>query len=519
MSETKFNKGLYVVVFLLALTGAFIGTALGLFWTKGAKPVSVPPQKESGQLPEASGQLSVSSGQQLITEHSPLTNTRTDDVTETRRNAIVRAAEKIGPAVVSISVVQIRTIRETPFGDQFFDEFWGRYFQPREYKQKVYSLGSGVIINEDGYILTNEHVARGADELKVTLTDGKEYKGKIAGQDFTSDLAVVKIEGREFPYAPLGDSDSLIIGEWAIALGNPFGYLLDDPHPTVTVGVISALNRDIKMDPQEGRSYRKMIQTDAAINPGNSGGPLVDANGQVIGINTFIFSTSRGSEGIGFAIPIDRAKNIISDLISKGKVVKGWVGIKVQDLTQLLASSLGIEEKEGAIITEVDKGSPAEKAQIKRGDLITEINGEKVRNKADFQGITSYVKPQDKLEISYIRDKKVIQAELSAQKEPTVKVAEEKEDFLGITVSEITPRIAEELNLTSKAGVVIIAVDEGGKGEGLGLREGDVIREINNQKIKNMDDYKKLIANVRNQRRLVMVIEREGGMYVVSVTL
>jgi serine protease Do len=167
----------------------------------------------------------------------------------------------------------------------------------------------------------------------------------------------------------------------------------------------------------------------------------------------------------------------------------------------------------------VDKSSPAEKAQVKRGDLITEINGEKVRNKADFQGITSYLKPQDKLEISLVREKRVIHTELSAQKEPTVKIAEEKEDFLGITVSEITPRIAEELNLTSKAGVVIIAVDEGSKGEGLGLREGDVIREINNQKVKNMDDYKKLIANVRNQRRLSLVIERGGGMYVVSVTL
>ena len=512
MIENKVSKLIYITVFLLALLGAFLGTGLGLFWSKGAKPVVALPQKGSGQLPVVSKSL-------LATEHSSLTTAGTDDITETRRNAIVRAAEKIGPAVVSISVVQIRTIRETPFGDQFFDEFWGRYFQPREYKQKVYSLGSGVIISEDGYILTNEHVVRGADELKVTLTDGKEYKGKIVGQDHTSDLAVVKIEGRRFPYAPLGDSDSLIIGEWAIALGNPFGYLLDDPHPTVTVGVISALKRDIKMDPQEGRSYRKMIQTDAAINPGNSGGPLVNADGQVIGINTFIFSTSRGSEGIGFSIPIDRAKGIISDLISKGKVIKGYVGIKVQDLTQLLASSLGIEEKEGAIVTEVDKGSPAEKAQIKRGDLITEINGEKIRNKADFQGITSYLKPQDKLEISLVRDKKAIQTELSAQKEPTVKIAEDREDFLGITVSEISSSLAEQLNLTSKAGVVITAVDDGGKGEGLGLREGDVIREINNQKVKNLDDYKKLIANVRNQRRIAMVIEREGGMYVVSVAL
>ncbi len=516
MTDIKSNKNLYLAIFLIALIGAFIGTALGLFWTRATKPVPVLPKKESGQL-------SATSGQQLITDHASLITSSQDEITETRKNAIVRAAEKIGPAVVSISVVQVRTVRESPFGstfgDQFFDEFWGRYFQPREYKQKVYSLGSGVIISEDGYILTNEHVVRGADELKVTLTDGKEYIGKIVGQDHTSDLAVVKIEGRRYPYAPLGDSDSLIIGEWAIALGNPFGYLLDDPHPTVTVGVISALKRDIKMDPQEGRSYRKMIQTDAAINPGNSGGPLVDADGQVIGINTFIFSTSRGSEGIGFAIPINRAKGIISDLINKGKVITGYVGIRVQDLTQLLASSLGIQEKEGAIVTEVDKGSPAEKAQIKRGDLITEINGEKVRNKADFQGIISYIKPQDKLGISLVRDKRTIHTAVSAQKEPAVKIAQEKEDFLGITVSEITPGIAEELNLTSRAGVVITAVDEAGKGEGLGLREGDVIREVNNQKVRNMDDYKKLIGNARNQKRLAMVIEREGGMYVVSITL
>ena len=237
MTENKLNKNIYIIVFLLALFGAFLGTGLGLFWSKGAKLAS--PVYPKGET-VVSGQLPVVSKSLLATDHSSLATSSQDEITETRRNAIVRAAEKIGPAVVSISVVQIRTIRETPFGDQFFDEFWGRYFQPREYKQKVYSLGSGVIINEDGYILTNEHVVRGADELKVTLTDGKEYKGKIVGQDHTSDLAVVKIEGRRFPYAPLGDSDSLIIGEWAIALGNPFGYLLDDPHPTVTVGVISA---------------------------------------------------------------------------------------------------------------------------------------------------------------------------------------------------------------------------------------------------------------------------------------
>ena len=517
MYEPRFNKAVYLIVFLLALVGAFIGTGLGLFWLKTGKIISPVYQyaKNSGQLP-------VVIGQQLTTPPqagSSLSTALQEEITETRRNAIVRAAEKVGPAVVSISVVQTRTIRESPFFSPFGDEFWGRYFQPREYKQKVYSLGSGVIISEDGYVLTNEHVVRDADELKVTLPDGREVKGKLVGQDFTSDLAVIKIEGNKFPYANLGNSDNLIIGEWAIALGNPFGYLLDDPHPTVTVGVISALNRDIRRGTGEERHYRKMIQTDAAINPGNSGGPLVNADGEVIGVNTFIFTTSRGSEGIGFAIPVNRAKNILSDLISKGKVVKGWVGVRVQDLTPLLAQSLNMEEKEGAIVLEVEEGSPAEKVKIKRGDLITEVNGEKVRDKADFQDLISLLKPGDKLELSLVRDNKTLKMDVSVQKEPTIKISEEKEDFLGITVSEITSGLADKLSLSSRAGVVITSIEENGKGESLGLREGDVIREINNQKIKDMDDYKKMISNIRKERRLAMVIEREGGFYRISITL
>jgi serine protease Do len=516
MSADRVNKTVYIIVFLLALAGAFAGTGLGLFWSKGLKPVlHTYRDKYSSHLPVASGQLLTASPQ---AGSSPVTGLQ-EEITATRRNAIVRAAEKIGPAVVSISVVQTRTVRESPFLSPFGDEFWGRYFQPREYKQKVYSLGSGVIISGDGYILTNEHVVRDADELKVTLPDGREIKGKLIEQDVTSDLAVIKIEGNKFPYANLGNSDNLIIGEWAIALGNPFGYLLDDPHPTVTVGVISALNRDIKRGTGEERVYRKMIQTDAAINPGNSGGPLVNADGEVIGVNTFIFTTSRGSEGIGFAIPVNRAKNILTDLISKGKVVKGWVGVRVQDLTPLLAQSLNMEEKEGAIVLEVDEGSPAEKVKIKRGDLITEVNGEKVRDKADFQDLISMLKPGDKFKLSLVRDNKILKFALSAQKEPAVKVSEEKEDFLGITVSEITSGLADKLSLSSKAGVIITSVEENSRGESLGLREGDVIREINNQKINAMSDYKQAMSDIKKQKRLAMVIEREGGLYRISVSL
>lgn len=520
MSENKSNKTPYIIIFLLALAGAFLGTGMGFFWSKVIKPVSyIYPDKSSGQSTIGG----VASGQLLTTYHSAFATDFQEEITQTRRNAIVRAAEKVGPAVVSISVVQIRTIRESPFlspfGDDFFDEFWGKFFQPREYKQKVYSLGSGVIINEDGYVLTNEHVVRDADELKVTLPDGREVKGKIVGQDAASDLAVIKIEGNKFPYASLGDSDNLIIGEWAIALGNPFGYLLDDPHPTVTVGVISALNRNIKRGAGEERVYRKMIQTDAAINPGNSGGPLVNADGEVIGINTFIFTTSRGSEGIGFAIPVSRAKGIISDLINKGRVEKGWVGLRIQDLTPLLAQSLNLDEEEGAVVTEVEKGSPAEKGRIQRGDLIKEINGEKVRDKNDFQDIISFSKPGDRLSLSLVREKKTIHTEITLQKEPAVKVSEEKKDFLGITVSEISSALADRLRLSSKEGVVITSVEDNSRGKNLGLREGDVIREINNQKIKDVNDYKKAMGSIKKQRWLSMSIEREGGVYRISVSL
>ncbi|MDH4223097.1 MAG: Do family serine endopeptidase [candidate division Zixibacteria bacterium] len=508
MVQNKSNKGIYLVVFLLALAGAFLGTSLRFFWLKGKSSFEYLNEKNPS-FENAVGKAIYASAQ--------------EEITQTRRNAIVQSAEKVGPAVVSISVIQIRTIRESsffsPFRDDAFDDFWGRFFQPREYKQKVYSLGSGVIISEDGYILTNEHVVSDADDIKITLTDGREFKGKLVGQDFSSDIAVIKIEDDNFPFAQLGDSDNLIIGEWAIALGNPFGYLLDDTQPTVTVGVISALKRDIKRGNENERVYRKMIQTDAAINQGNSGGPLVNADGEVIGINTFIFTTSRGSEGVGFAIPINRVKNIIYDLINKGKVEKGWIGLRVQDLTSLLAQSLNIKEEQGAIVIEVEKGSPAEKARIKRGDLITEVNGEKIRNIDDYKDNISFLKPGERLKLSLVRDKQIIHAEFSAQKEPEVKTKGEREDLLGITVSEITSSLADRLNLSGREGVVILSVEANGKGAGLGLQEGDVIREMNNAEIKNMIDYKNAISRVKSKRMLVMVIERKGGLYMVSTNL
>jgi len=439
-----------------------------------------------------------------------------DDITQSRQNAIVRASQRVGPTVVSISVIQVRVVRESPFfspfRDEFFEEFWGRFFRPREYKEKIYSIGSGVIINPDGYILTNEHVVRGADELKVTLISGEEYQGKVIGLDVASDLAVVKIHAESLPYAVLGNSDDLIIGEWAIAVGNPFGYLLDDPQPTVTVGVISAVNRDIKRERGQQQIYRKMIQTDAAINLGNSGGPLVNAEGEVIGINTFIFTTSRGSEGIGFAIPINRAKAILPDLIKHGEVRKTWIGVKVQDLNPLLAQSLELETSEGVIISHVEEESPAQKAGLKGKDVIIRANEEKIRNSTDWDDLTYLSRAGERMDITFFRNGKEMSTKLVPESFPARKTERSQTD-LGMTVANISRVIANQLRIYDRKGVVITSVEKGSLAYEAGLEVGDVIRQIGDKSVKDVEDYEKVMAKIKDKNRLIMLIEREGVLY------
>ncbi|MFZ1946542.1 MAG: trypsin-like peptidase domain-containing protein [bacterium] len=306
-----------------------------------------------------------------------------DEISASRRNAIVRAAEQVGPAVVSVSVTQARVVRASPympFRDQFFDQFFRDFFGEREYVEQVASLGSGVIISRDGLAVTNEHVVRDATEIKVTLTDGREFAGTVVASEPEYDLALVKLNGNDLPSATLGNSDDIITGEWAIAIGNPFGFLLEDTHPSVTVGVVSALHRSMKSDQGMTGVYKDMIQTDAAINPGNSGGPLVNSLGEVIGINTFIISKSGGSMGIGFAIPANRVKHIVDEVAQYGRIRRIWIGLLVQEVTPLIARSLGLEGTRGVIVSQVDEGSPASKAGIKRGDVIVEVNGEPVVN-------------------------------------------------------------------------------------------------------------------------------------------
>ncbi len=290
-----------------------------------------------------------------------------------RRTAIVRAAERAGPAVVAVTVTQVvegyRRVRD-PFLDQ-----WGFLFPRYRYsKYRVSNFGSGFVIDSAGHVVTNEHVVEGAVEVKVTLPDGRTFDAEIVGEDRLNDIAVLLIEGEDLPVAPLGQSADLIIGEWVVAIGNPFGYLLRDTQPTVTVGVVSAVNRDVKPDSDKPQRYRALIQTDAAINPGNSGGPLVNTHGEVVGINTFIFSKSGGSIGIGFAIPIDIASRVVEELLAHGEVRDVWVGLRVQEIDQLLARSLELERAEGVLVSSVSRGSPADRAGIRRGDVLIRID-------------------------------------------------------------------------------------------------------------------------------------------------
>ncbi|MBC8382891.1 MAG: trypsin-like peptidase domain-containing protein [Candidatus Cloacimonetes bacterium] len=338
---------------------------------------------------------------------------KNEDVTLSRRTGITNAIEKVKPAVVSVNVIRTEIVQTSPFNSFFFDFYRG--FLPRTYKREVQNLGSGVIISADGYAITNSHVVQNATEIKVFLSDGRSFEAELIGSDDVNDIAVIKLKdiGTKLPHAFLGDSDSIIIGEWTIALGNPFGYLIKDSEPTVTVGVVSAMNRNFRSN--EDRIYKKMIQTDAAINPGNSGGPLVNINGEIIGINTFIFSKSGGSLGMGFAIPSNRVKNIVQEIIKYGGIRPIWFGFKVQDITPSLASSLGLDSSDGVIVSYIDEDGPADDAGLKRGDIIITIDGQIIKIVNDAEIAVSDIRIGEILEIEIIRDGKEMTKELTPQ--------------------------------------------------------------------------------------------------------
>ena len=382
--------------FLPYLFGALLGVSLGLIIISGVFFFKASRGSEANRGTSQGPAYTQAS-------HQP---TSVSAIYDGRRNAIVTATQKAAPAVVSIASQYTKVVHRYPFRSSVAREWLEQFFRvPDTYQKQYSSLGSGVIIHEDGYILTSEHVVHNADIIEITLSNGETHEGHIVGSAPDYDIALVKIDGTGYPKVGLGDSDSLMVGEWAIAIGSPFGQLLHDTQPTVTVGVLSALHRDVKSGGNDQRVFKDMIQTDAAINPGNSGGPLLDSNGNIIGINTFIFSAGGGgSLGMGFAIPINRGKWVLEEIQRYGRVRKVWVGITVREITPELATALNLDERKGLLIREIQLESPADKVGLKPGDLITSVNGVNVRTTRDANRTIFGLKVGDRLTFDISRE-------------------------------------------------------------------------------------------------------------------
>jgi serine protease Do len=412
----------------------------------------------------------------------------------------VKLAKNLKPTVVNISTS--RTVGsqrgQHPAVDPF-QEYFEKFFEtPRQHPYKQKNLGSGFIISADGYIVTNNHVVDGADEIKVKLSDGREFKGEVKGRDDKFDLALVKIEAKgQLPVAPLGDSEKIEVGEWVMAIGNPFGL-----NQTVTAGIVSAQGRVIGSGP-----YDDYIQTDASINPGNSGGPLFDSNGEVIGINTAILA---GGQGIGFAIPVNMAKSIITQLKETGKVTRGWLGVSVQAVTPDLAKSFGLDSEKGALVAEVVKDSPAEKSDIKGGDVVLEYDGRQIHEMSELPRLVAATPVGKKVKVLLLRDGKketvpVTIEEMKSGDDQDVALAS---DRLGVKVAELNKERSRQLRLKEEHGVVVTEVQPESLADRAGITEGDIIREINGSQISTVSDYNKAIGSVKKGGYLKVLLRR-----------
>ena len=431
-------------------------------------------------------------------------------------DALAEVAETVRPAVVNISTTSVVTMEENPFGDMFndpmFRHFFGDQFGPgQKRKFKSSALGSGVIVSEHGYILTNNHVVKDAEEIKIILYDKREFKGKVVGVDSRTDLAVVKIDAKDLPTLTFGDSAKLKVGDVVLAVGNPFGL-----NQTITMGIVSAVGRS-----NIGLSdFEDFIQTDAAINPGNSGGALVNGSGELVGINTAIFSTSGGYMGIGFAIPSDMAKTVMDSIIKHGRVIRGWLGVSIQNLTPELAKSLGIKDTEGALIAGVENDSPADKAGLKRGDLVVEMNGKKIKDVTTLRNTVASTAPGTKVDFKVNRNGKemTITVTLAEYKEKKIiKKTEFNNVLKGVTVQQITPSLRDKLNLPEgMAGVVVTAVSPDSPAQG-GLQPNDVIEEVNRKAVRTAQEYEDIVSKIGESDTVLVLIYRGVGSVYITI--
>jgi serine protease Do len=400
---------------------------------------------------------------------------------------------------------------DDPF-HEFFEPFERFFGPPRRGPFRAKSLGSGFVIDASGYIITNNHVVENADEIMVRLSTGKEFKAKVIGRDSKTDIALVQISGAgDLTPVVLGNSDDLKVGQWVVAIGNPFGL-----ENTVTAGIVSAMARHINQGP-----YDDFIQTDAAINPGNSGGPLLNTRGEVVGINTAIFSRSGGNIGIGFAIPIGLAKEIVPQLKEKGHVTRGWLGVMIQKVTPDIAETLGLPEAKGALVADVVKEGPAEVAGLKQGDVIVEYDGKVVGDSAELPLLVARTPVGKTVKVKVIRDKAATHFDITIaelKEEEVAQASSGSVERLGLTVQTLTPDLAENLGLDrALKGVVVTQVDPDGPGAEAGLRRGDVIIEVNRQPVKDADAYRKTLKDAGDGKSVLFLVRRGDNTIFLAV--
>ena len=425
-------------------------------------------------------------------------------------NGVPKIVARALPAVVSITARRIER-------DQFNKSL------PKA------GLGSGVILDRHGHILTNNHVVEGFEEFKITLPDGRTFRGTLVGGDFFTDLAVLKIDGENLRALPLGDSNRLAIGETVIAIGSP---LWIEGGPTVTVGVISGKRRSMEeADEPDQPMLHDLLQTDAAINPGNSGGALINAKGELVGINTAIVSRTGGYQGIGFAVPSSMARQVIDSLVKYKKVVRGWLGVSIQDVTSDLAEEFNVRDLKGALVSGVMKGSPAEKAGIKQGDVILQFNGKTVEDTGHLRNMVSQTPVGSRVKVTVLRQKKELELEVAiaelpkkiaespaGEGEPGEAPEEESTVLSGMSVRDLTPEISRRFGLEEgEKGVVVMKVETDSRVYEAGVRPGDVILQINQKSVATLEEYKKIVSKIKAKERILLLIRRKGQDLFVSI--
>ena len=451
--------------------------------------------------------------------HAPFSPRVPTQIIETSK-AFSEIASAVSPAVVNISSTKVirRDSTQSP-DDPFFDFFnpFHEFGFPKKWKEQ--SLGSGVIVSNDGYIITNNHVIEQSEDIRVTLYDKRSFRGKVVGSDPKTDIAVVKISATDLQTVPWGDSDKLLVGEFVLAIGNPFGL-----SHTVTMGIISAVGRaNVGI-----ADYEDFIQTDAAINPGNSGGPLVNIKGELIGINTAIFSRSGGYQGIGFAVPSNMARLVMDQIMKEGKIIRGWLGVSIQDITPELSQKFGLKDAKGALVGDVTKGSPAEKAGVRGGDIILQLNGKEITSVGNLRNLVAQSKIGSQVTLKILRGSKeyTLQAviaelpkELSGSPQELFPEDVPGNAFSMINVMGLTKEIARQLGLgIEEKGVVVVRIEPGSAADEAVLKKGDVILEIDRKRINGVDDFNKVIETITPGNTSLLFVNRGGRKFYLTVT-